>query len=153
MIDGLHRNVSLLAVVFLVLHVITSVLDSFAPISLTAAVIPFISSYRPFWLGLGALAFDLLLALTITSLLRARIGHRVWRRVHWLAYACWPIALIHTLRHRQRRQQRLAAAAERRLRAGRRRSRVFSRALPDCRRTRACAAPRSAAPPPSRCSS
>lgn len=95
-IDGLHRNVSLLAVVFVVLHVITSVLDGFAPISLTAAVIPFVSSYRPIWLGLGALSFDLLLALIFTSLLRARISHRAWRITHWTAYACWPIALIHS---------------------------------------------------------
>ncbi len=95
-IDGLHRNVSLLAVVFVVLHVLTSVLDGFAPISLTAAVIPFTSSYRPFWLGLGAVSFDLLLALIITSLLRGRIGHRTWRITHWCAYACWPIALVHS---------------------------------------------------------
>jgi predicted ferric reductase len=95
-IDGLHRNVSLLAVVFVALHVLTSVLDGFAPISITAAVIPFVSSYRPFWLGLGALSFDLMLALAITSLLRARISHRAWRATHWAAYACWPIALVHT---------------------------------------------------------
>src|SRR5215472_12492600 len=57
-VDALHGNVSLLAVVFVALHVLTSVLDSFAPISLTAAFIPFISEYRPFWLGLGTVAFD-----------------------------------------------------------------------------------------------
>jgi methionine sulfoxide reductase heme-binding subunit len=95
-IDGLHRYVSLLAVVFVVLHVLTSVLDGFAPISLTAAVIPFIGAYRPIWLGLGALSFDLLLALIITSIMRARISHRAWRITHWTAYACWPIALLHT---------------------------------------------------------
>jgi predicted ferric reductase len=95
-VDGLHRNVSLLAVVFVALHVLTSVLDGFAPISLTAAVIPFISSYRPFWLGLGAVSFDLLLALILTSLLRPHITHATWRATHWLAYACWPIALVHS---------------------------------------------------------
>ncbi len=58
---------------------------------------PFVSSYRPFWLGLGAVAFDLLLAVILTSLLRARVGPRVWRATHWLAYACWPVALLHTL--------------------------------------------------------
>lgn len=94
-IDGLHRNVSLLAVVFTALHIFTSVLDGFAPISITAAIVPFISSYRPIWLGLGTVAFDLMLALTITSLLRGRISRRAWRITHWCAYACWPIALIH----------------------------------------------------------
>lgn len=97
LIDGLHRNVSLLAVVFLALHVITTVLDSFAPISLLAAFVPFATSYRPFWIGLGAIAFDLLLALAITSVLRRRLGFAAWRMTHWLAYACWPIALLHGL--------------------------------------------------------
>jgi methionine sulfoxide reductase heme-binding subunit len=96
-VDGLHRTVALLAVVMLVLHILTAVIDGFAPITLTDAVVPFGSAYRPLWLGLGALAFDLLLALTVTSLLRARIGVRVWRATHWAAYACWPLALVHGL--------------------------------------------------------
>ena len=96
-VDSLHRNVSMLVLVFLALHIITAALDSFAPISLLDAVLPFVGSYRPFWLGLGAVAFDLLLAVTITSLLRERLGHRAWRIAHWLAYACWPIALLHGL--------------------------------------------------------
>ena len=56
---------------------------------------PFVSAYRPVWLGLGTVALDLLLAIVVTSLLRARIGHRAWRAVHWLAYALWPTAVLH----------------------------------------------------------
>lgn len=97
LVDALHRNVALLAVVFIALHVLTAVLDSFTSISLLAAFVPFAGSYRPFWLGLGALAFDILLAVMITSLLRRRLGHPAWRATHWLAYACWPIALLHGL--------------------------------------------------------
>jgi methionine sulfoxide reductase heme-binding subunit len=96
-VDSLHRNVSLLAMVFLAIHILTSVLDSFAPISLTDAFIPFTGSYRPFWLGLGAVSFDLLLAVTLTSLLRRRMGFATWRAVHWLTYASWPVALLHGL--------------------------------------------------------
>jgi sulfoxide reductase heme-binding subunit YedZ len=96
-VAGLHRNLTLLALVFIALHVITTVADGYAPISFLNAVLPFTSRYRPVWLGLGAVAFDLLLALTITSLLRARIGYRRWKAVHWLAYASWPIALVHGL--------------------------------------------------------
>lgn len=96
-VHGLHRYVSLLVLVFLALHILTAVLDSFATISIFDAVIPFIGSYRPFWLGLGAVAFDLLVALVITSVIRPRVGYRAWRIVHWLAYACWPVALIHSL--------------------------------------------------------
>jgi len=91
----LHRNLSLLAVVFLVIHVATVVIDGFAPIRWLDVVVPFASPYRPFWLGLGTVAFDLVLALVATSLLRNRIGPRLWRGVHWLAYACWPVAIVH----------------------------------------------------------
>jgi predicted ferric reductase len=95
LVDSLHRNVSLLAMVFLVLHIITSVLDSFAPISLLDAFVPFAGSYRPLWLGLGAIAFDLLIAVTLTSMLRQRVGYTSWRAIHWPTYASWPIALLH----------------------------------------------------------
>ncbi len=91
----LHRAISLLVVAVLAVHILTSVLDPFAPIRLLDAVLPFTGVYRPLWLGLGAVAFDLVLALTVTSLLRRRLGLKAWRRVHWLAYACWPIALVH----------------------------------------------------------
>jgi sulfoxide reductase heme-binding subunit YedZ len=94
---GLHRNLSLLALAFTVAHVLTTVLDSFVAIPLQDAVIPFIGSYRPLWVGFGAIAFDLMLALTATSLLRARMGQRSWRLVHWTAYACWPVAVLHGL--------------------------------------------------------
>ncbi len=94
-VDALHRNVALLAMVFLGLHIVTSVLDSFAPISLLDAVVPFAGSYRPFWLGLGAISFDLLVAVTVTSMLRRHMGYASWRAIHWLTYASWPIALVH----------------------------------------------------------
>jgi len=97
LLQGLHRNLTLLSIAFVAVHVITTVADGFAPIALTDAIVPFVSPYRPVWLGLGAVAFDLLLALTVTSLLRASIGVRAWRTLHWLAYASWPVALVHSL--------------------------------------------------------
>ncbi len=93
----LHRNVSLLALVLIGIHIATIVIDGFAPIGWIDTVVPFRSGYRPFWLGLGAIAFDLVLALIVTSLLRHRIGQRTWRVVHWSAYACWPLVVLHGL--------------------------------------------------------
>jgi methionine sulfoxide reductase heme-binding subunit len=93
----LHRDLSLLALIMLALHIVTSVLDGFAPIGWLDAIIPLHSAYRPVWLGLGAVAFDLMLALIITSFVRRRLGYERWRAVHWLAYACWPIAVLHGL--------------------------------------------------------
>lgn len=94
-VDDLHRTLGLLVVLLLGIHVVTSVFSSFVAISPIEVLVPFVGSYHPFWLGLGALALDLLAALIVTSLLRARIGLRAWRAVHWAAYACWPIAVVH----------------------------------------------------------
>jgi predicted ferric reductase len=93
---GLHRNLSLLAVLFVAVHVITAIADPYVTIGIAAAVIPFTSPYETFWLGLGAASLDLMAALIVTSLLRARIGRRTWRAVHWLSYAAWPVALAHS---------------------------------------------------------
>lgn len=95
-LDGLHRNVSLLALAVLVLHVLTSVADSFAPIGLKDAIIPFASPYRTVWLGFGAIAFDILLAVALTSIARRQLGYEAWRAVHWAAYGCWPLAVLHS---------------------------------------------------------
>jgi hypothetical protein len=94
-VSALHKNASLLAVAAISIHVLTALADSYAPIRVADALVPFISRYRPIWTGLGALALDLVLALVITSLLRERLGHTAWRAVHWTAYACWPVALVH----------------------------------------------------------
>jgi methionine sulfoxide reductase heme-binding subunit len=95
-LDKLHRNLSLLVLCVLGLHVATVVTDSFVSIRLVDAVLPFGSGYRPLFVGLGALAFDMLVAVALTSGLRAHLGHRAWRIVHWLAYAAWPVALVHS---------------------------------------------------------
>ncbi len=92
---GLHRNAALFAVVLLVIHIATAVMDPFVAIGLVSAIVPFTSGYEPLWLGLGALAIDLTAAVVVTSLLRFRIGIKAWRAVHWLAYAVWPLAAIH----------------------------------------------------------
>lgn len=84
-----------MTLVFLLLHIITAVVDPFTHLGLVAAVVPFGSSYRTFWLGLGTIAVELLLAIIATSLLRRHIGARTWRGIHWLAYASWPIAVLH----------------------------------------------------------
>lgn len=94
---GLHKNLALTATALVAVHVVTTILDPFVSIGLVAAFVPFTSSYRPIWLSLGAVAFDLLLAVLITSLLRDRLSHRAWQIVHLLVYACWPVALWHAL--------------------------------------------------------
>jgi len=96
-VTSLHRNISLLTVAFVAVHVVTAVLDSYVSIPVSAGVIPFASSYERLWLGLGAISFDLMLAMIITSLLRGRLNRTLWRAVHLLAYASWPVALAHSI--------------------------------------------------------
>jgi sulfoxide reductase heme-binding subunit YedZ len=94
---ALHRNLSLTAVVFLALHVVTAVTDPFAHLGWTVALVPFTSWYRPLWVGLGTVAVELMAAVVATSLLRRWLGLAAWRLVHWLAYAAWPVAVVHGL--------------------------------------------------------
>jgi len=96
-IELLHRNSSLLAFALIVVHVAAVVADAFAPIGFKDTVIPGVALYRPLWLGLGAAASDILIVLLVTSLLRHRMNHRVWRFLHWFAYLAWPLVVVHGL--------------------------------------------------------
>jgi sulfoxide reductase heme-binding subunit YedZ len=93
----LHRNLALLALTFGVVHVVTAVVDSYVPISVAAAVIPFASAYKPLWLALGTIGADLMLAVLITTALRRRLGFQAWRSVHLLSYACWATSVVHAI--------------------------------------------------------
>ena len=93
----IHRNLALLSTAFLAVHVITAIADPYTSLGLAAALVPFASSYRPLWVGLGVISVDLGVAIVATSLLRDRIGRRAWRAIHWLAYAAWPLAVVHSV--------------------------------------------------------
>ena len=93
----LHRNLSLLAISLLAAHIVTTVLDPFAHIGLRDVIIPVGAAYRPVWLGLGVAAMWILIGVIATSLLRDRVGPRLWRLIHWAAYLSWPLAVVHGL--------------------------------------------------------
>lgn len=93
----LHKRATMLALVFLGIHIVASVADSYVHVGLVSVIVPFTSSFKPLWTGLGAVAVDLLAAVAISSALRQRIDPRLWRGLHWLAYACWPLAMAHAL--------------------------------------------------------
>lgn len=96
-VTTVHRTTSLSALLFLILHVGTLLFDPYAQLRLTDIVVPFIGSYRPLWQGLGTVAADLVVIVIVSSLLRHRVGLRVWRTLHWAAYLCWPVAVAHVL--------------------------------------------------------
>ncbi|WP_430330734.1 ferric reductase-like transmembrane domain-containing protein [Rhodococcus sp. ACT016] len=92
-----HRTTALFGTLLVLLHMVTLLADPYAQLKLVDLVVPFVGDYRPVWLGLGTLAFDLLLVVVATSVLRRRLGARVFRAVHWATYALWPLALVHGL--------------------------------------------------------
>lgn len=96
-VEGLHRNLSLAATIFLGVHIASSVVDTYVSIRWLDAIVPFGGRYKPMWLGLGALSFDIFVAVALTSLVREHLGYRSWRAVHWLAYACFGLAVAHSL--------------------------------------------------------
>ncbi len=96
-VTDIHRNLSLLSVAFIAVHVVTAVLDSYVHIPLLSAVVPFDSGYERLWLGLGAISVDLMIAMIVTSLLRGRMNRVLWRAIHLLAYASWPLAFAHSI--------------------------------------------------------
>lgn len=93
--QSLHRNIALIAVVALVAHVVTAVVDSYVDIRWWQALVPVGATYKPLWLELGTFSLDLLAVVVITSLLRNRLGHRSWRAVHVLSWAAWSVAVAH----------------------------------------------------------
>src|SRR5215469_7280511 len=96
-VTGLHRNLSLVAVVFVLLHVLTAVADGYVNLPLTAAIVPLASPYERLWIGLGAVSLDITIAVIVTSLLRRHLSRRLWRAVHLLAYLSWPVAWLHSI--------------------------------------------------------
>ena len=96
-VADVHRFAALAGTLLVVLHLALLFFDPYAQLRLVDFVVPFLGAYRPLWLGLGTLAFDLLAVVIVTSLLRHRLGVRIFRAVHWATYALWPVALAHAL--------------------------------------------------------
>lgn len=95
--ESLHRSISLSSLIFLTVHVASVVLDTYVSIGILEVFVPFVGSYKPMYLGLGAIALDLILVLVLTGVLRTRMPYRAWRLIHWAAYISWPVAVVHTI--------------------------------------------------------
>ncbi|MGN6609431.1 MAG: ferric reductase-like transmembrane domain-containing protein [Jatrophihabitans sp.] len=91
----LHRNVAALALVFVLVHIVTTLMDSYVHVGVAAVVVPFVSGYRATDVAWGTIAFDLLLVVAATGWLRLRMSQRTWRTIHLSAYLAWPLALLH----------------------------------------------------------
>jgi predicted ferric reductase len=95
-LNELHRSITMVAVVFLVIHILSTLLDSYVPTGWFSAVIPLTSKYEPVHVALGAVAFDLILAVWVSSLLKVRIANRSWRFIHWFSWLALASAITHS---------------------------------------------------------
>lgn len=92
---GLHRYLTVGALLLVAVHVGAAVIDSYVDLSWRAVVLPFSAGYHRNWVAIGAIAFDLAVVVGITSWLRPRLSRRVWRSLHWLAYLAAAAAVVH----------------------------------------------------------
>jgi methionine sulfoxide reductase heme-binding subunit len=93
----LHRYLGGAAVVFTAIHVATIVADSYVHFGLAEILVPFIGSWHPVAVGWGIVATYLLVAVELTSLLRARLPLRLWRATHYLSFPLFALASVHSL--------------------------------------------------------
>jgi methionine sulfoxide reductase heme-binding subunit len=97
-VEDVHRFGGLLVGTFVSIHVLAIAIDAFLPFSLQSIVVPFISAYRPLWVGLGIVAAELLLALAVANHYRNKVvSYKFWRRTHYLNFVVWTAATLHLL--------------------------------------------------------
>jgi len=94
-VNELHRSVSLVAMVFLVIHILTTLLDSYVSTGWFSPIVPFVSEYRRLGVAIGAIAFDLMLAVWVSSLLKTRVKNTSWRFIHWFSWLAFASAVTH----------------------------------------------------------
>ena len=92
-----HEHLSLLSLGFVVLHVVVLLLDRVEPLKLVEVLVPFVSNYRPFWTGIGIIAFYLSILVTVTFYIRSRISMKAFRTIHYLSVIAYVGALLHGL--------------------------------------------------------
>jgi predicted ferric reductase len=92
-----HEWLSWLGLGFVAVHVIVLMADKYLPYSLWQVIIPFLSPYRPLWVGLGVISLYLSLLVTITFYIRQRIGMSAFRKIHYLSFPAYLGATLHGL--------------------------------------------------------
>jgi len=92
-----HKFISLLSLGFLGLHIAVLTADRYLPFTVAQLLVPFLSPYRPLWVGIGVLTFYLLLLVTVTFYLRKQIGMKAFRTIHYASLVAYLGAVAHAL--------------------------------------------------------
>jgi hypothetical protein len=93
----LHRFVGAAALVFTAIHVVTILLDTYVHFGLVEVLVPFTGAWHPVAVAWGIAGLYLLVAVEVTSLLRARLPKRVWRSTHYMSFVLFALASAHGL--------------------------------------------------------
>jgi predicted ferric reductase len=93
----MHRWLGGTALAFTGVHVLALLLDQYAHFGLVQILVPFASTWHPVAVAWGVASLYLLLAVELTSLARARISKRTWRRVHTASFVLFVTATVHGL--------------------------------------------------------
>jgi len=94
-LNELHRSISVVAMLFLFIHILTTVVDSYVSTGIISAFVPMTSAYKTIPIAIGAVSFDLLLCVWISSLLKVRIKNESWRFIHWFSWLAYASAIVH----------------------------------------------------------
>jgi predicted ferric reductase len=90
--------VSLLGLAYAVFHALVILGDHYINFTLLQLLIPFSTTdYRPFWVGIGQLAFYTWLILAISFYIRPVIGQKFWRILHYASFAMYLMGIFHGL--------------------------------------------------------
>lgn len=91
----MHETLSWLAAGLAAFHALVLLFDQYYTYTLSSLLIPFTGPYEPLWVGLGTLAFYLLLLLSATFYARRWIGAKRWRQLHYLTFGLYGLVTLH----------------------------------------------------------
>ena len=94
---AMHNYLSWGAVALSGFHAVVLLFDTYYTYQPVHLLVPFVGPYNPAWVGVGIIAFYLMLFVSLTWLFRQRLGTRIWKRLHYLSFVATLLALLHGL--------------------------------------------------------
>ena len=95
---AIHEYVSLLGLAFALFHALVLLGDHYINFTVAQIFMPFSTlDYRPTWVGIGQIGFYVWLIVALTFYVRASIGQKTWRLIHYLSFAMYAMGLLHGL--------------------------------------------------------
>lgn len=94
-LNELHRSISIVAMIFLAIHVLTTIVDSYVSTGIISIIVPMTSQFKRVSVALGAVGFDLIVAVWLSSIMKSRIENRSWRFIHWFSWLAFTASIAH----------------------------------------------------------